>query len=613
MKTLFLSALLSLTLWAVPGQMTVHALPHDGVWLHGEWLFCPDRFLDPAQEAVDCQSVWVPREWGMQGLADRGFGTYRLELTLPEAGRYAIKIASAAAAYRLYADDRLVKSVGAAGTDAQTTEHAYHPYPVLFDANQRVRLTIHAANFAHRAGGLNVPVRLLPEAGVTRYELTLFGKDLFLLGAFGMMALYHFGLFVLRRRDKAALLFALFAASLSLRMATTGQKLLLSAWPEIPWTALLRLEYVSGYVTLPLFIAFIGVLYPANSHRLVIRAFGAVSTAFVLWALLMPPLWVTGSRIWFEWVLLAFVCYTLYILVRSALQRQQGAAVALTGFALFAATIFVDVLYFHSLIALKADLIPFGFFVFVLSWSFVLAQKYARAFETIDIQRQSLEEYKTQLEVKVEARTRALADSLREKELLLKEVFHRVKNNLQLIIGLIGLKMRRVDSSEAKETLREMEGRIKAIALVHERLYQGDRVGHLELGGYIRAIAAQLILLEEERRIELSVRGEPLYLELEQAVLVGLILNELLTNSLKYAFEKIGGSIGVEYREEDDRCILLYRDSGPGWPAGFDPQSAKTLGMRMITALSRQMGGTFRILPQQGGGAVELTFAKAGT
>lgn len=272
----------------------------------------------------------------------------------------------------------------------------------------------------------------------------------------------------------------------------------------------------------------------------------------------------------------------------------------------------IDVLYFHSLIALKADLLPLGFFVFVLSWSFVLAQKYAGAFKTIDNQRQSLEGYKTSLEEKVELRTRALADSLQEKELLLKEVFHRVKNNLQLIIGLIGLKLRRVESDEAKASLRDMEGRIKAIALVHERLYLGDRVGHLELGDYIRAIAAQTALFSDGRRIDLQIKGEPLYLGLEQAVLAGLIINELITNSLKYAFRAAqDGTLRIGYEETDGLYRLLYRDNGPGYAAGFNPESAKTLGMRMITTLARQMGGGFKVLFGQTGAAVELTFPKA--
>lgn len=190
---------------------------------------------------------------------------------------------------------------------------------------------------------------------------------------------------------------------------------------------------------------------------------------------------------------------------------------------------------------------------------------------------------------------RAQSALLAEKEVLLRELHHRTKNNLQIVSSLLGLTFNGFSDPAVSAAVGEMQGRIATIALSHEKLYRAPDVARIDLGAYIAELG-RLILSSEEagQRVAFESETEALPVTVETASPCGLVINELITNSLKHAFPGGGhGLIRIELSRGDANLVFLrYRDDGVGLPAGFDAERASTLGLSLISSIVLgQLGG----------------------
>ena len=200
----------------------------------------------------------------------------------------------------------------------------------------------------------------------------------------------------------------------------------------------------------------------------------------------------------------------------------------------------------------------------------------------------------------------AVKTSLAEKEALLQEVHHRVKNNLQIVTSLLQLQRRQLADPAVQVAFAETENRVRAMALVHQRLYQHGTLSSLDFADYLRSLGAQLMQsFGSERLVRVEYRVKPLRLPLATAIPLGLIVTELITNALKYALAQRGdGVLGIELAPDDggQGLLLVISDNGPGLPAGFEPARSRGLGMRLVQTLSRQIGATVAFGTAPGGG-----------
>ena len=191
---------------------------------------------------------------------------------------------------------------------------------------------------------------------------------------------------------------------------------------------------------------------------------------------------------------------------------------------------------------------------------------------------------------------RALRASLEEKEILLKEIHHRVKNNLQIISGLLYLQEESVQDPVALESFRESRSRIASMALVHEEIYRSADLSRIRLDTYVQDLVPKLfgpMGRGPSLRLELELELAPIAVPIEQAVPAGLVVNELLTNAHKHAFAgRDSGRLRILLREQDGLVSILIGDDGPGLPEGFDPDRTGTLGMQLVANLARQLGGS---------------------
>ncbi len=200
--------------------------------------------------------------------------------------------------------------------------------------------------------------------------------------------------------------------------------------------------------------------------------------------------------------------------------------------------------------------------------------------------------------------------SLKEKEVLLREIHHRVKNNLQIISSLLSLQSRYFRDSQYMEMFKESRNRVRSMALIHEKLYQSEDMANIDSAEYIKTLVHELIrsYRVDPDRVRIKIEVEDVSLGVETAIPCGLIINELLSNSLKYAFPDNKGEITVGLQSVDGITELTVSDNGVGIPDNIDLKNVETLGLRLVTILAEgQLHGNIDLIRKKGT-EVRITF-----
>jgi two-component sensor histidine kinase len=191
-----------------------------------------------------------------------------------------------------------------------------------------------------------------------------------------------------------------------------------------------------------------------------------------------------------------------------------------------------------------------------------------------------------------------------EKEVMLKEIHHRVKNNLQIIASLLNIQAHYARDEGAAEVLSECHNRVRSMALVHESLYSSENLAKVNFARYVSRLAESLFSSfgVDNQKIKLDLDLDDVLLSIDRAIPCGLIVNELVSNCLKHAFPgDRNGTIEIKLKRLGaDDVLLNVKDDGVGVPQGLDPQKTQTLGLKLVSDLTRQIKGTFRFTSSAG-------------
>lgn len=393
-------------------------LAKDGpVDLSGEYEFYWKQHLMPAEflKPTPPQKtgfIKVPGYWNSfkidgKGLPGVGYATYRLTVILNEPQRYlAIKFLEMSTAFDIYVDNDKIISVGSAGISRETTLPRFLPNVVDFENEHRiVHIIFHVSNFHHRRGGAWETIKFGFEKDIRNLFNESLSIDLFLFGSIFIMGLYHLGLFLLRTKDRSPLFFSLICFLISMRLLTTGERYLAHFIPHIDWELMIKLEYLSFYLAIPIFAKFMQLLFSDFSKWFLhlVAAIGIMVSATVVF---------TSARIYshtlpiYEITTIVVFIYGLYVLVVSMLKANIEAYVFFFGFLVLSFTVINDILHVERIIQTRF-MAPFGLFIFILFQAFLLSFRFDRALTVVETQtielRDTLESYKKEIIERVEA------------------------------------------------------------------------------------------------------------------------------------------------------------------------------------------------------------------
>ena len=399
-------------------DLTDWVFKKDGpVDLNGEWEFywmqhlTPQDFTKTApirkKAFIKVPGYWKGFELEGKKLPGYGYATYRLQIVTDKPqGPFALRTVEISNAYTIYVNGQEIDSVGQAGINRQTT--VPREFPQIFDfepRSNRIELIIQVSNFHHRRGGVWEVIQLGREKDIRNAQEKRLSFDLFLLGSIFLMALYHLGLFMVRKKDRSALYFSVFCFLIALRLLTTGGRYLILLFPNVSWELMLKLEYLSFYLAVPAFGLFMQSIFQKFSER-ILRLLEGVAVAFSCAVVFSPARFFTHTLNIYEIFTLMIVIYGIYVIFASLTQKPIEAFVFLLGFAILCLTTINDMLHVEGVIH-TGFFAQFGFFFFILSQAFLLSYRFSAARTTVETQqkelRDTLESYKAEIKERVSA------------------------------------------------------------------------------------------------------------------------------------------------------------------------------------------------------------------
>jgi two-component sensor histidine kinase len=588
---------------AVAGVLDLRAWDFDregSTRLGGEWKFYPGRLLreSDAGETLPFALRSVPHFWrGTEagGTHGRGAGTYRLRVLLPpNHPPLAIRNLTVTTAFELEVDGELLARGGRPALTPQGARAGYNPgVTQIHPLSDAMNILVRVSNHEYRSGGmwrtfiLGRADRLAGERTGRVYE------SLILFAAVWAISLNSLCIFLFRHRERTYLHFALFGLAIGLRPMVVGEYVLMGIFPAMPFDLLVRLEYATAFFSVPTSILFFLSLFGQTYHRRWVAALTLPFAPFVVFLLTTPLPFLTNSIFWFYAVALSAILVTAaFVLVRAAFRRRPGGLAMLIGGCIIALTAVNDIL-FSSFLIQTGSYLPYAIVLFVCLQAVVLARRFTAAFDAAEALSVRLA---TEVDHVTQARTR-LETLLHEKELLLNEVHHRVKNSLQIVSSIISLQTHRVKDPAVQAITRTIRDRIRAISLAHERLYDVGRAELVDLGGYVRELVGLNVsgFGLEDGRLDIRVNTDSVRVDADLCIDLGLILTELIANAFEHALlERGGGTLAITLRATDEEITLEVADDGPGFPDGFRAAESRSPGLRIVSTLLEKHGGSIR-------------------
>ncbi|WP_159887821.1 sensor domain-containing diguanylate cyclase [Paenibacillus puerhi] len=475
------------------GRLELAAIPFGTpkkVSLDGEWKFYWNRLIEP--DRIDTQSpdalVQVPSTWDkitMEGATPGGLGyaTYALQVTnIPVGQTLALEVPTILTAYKLWINGNLVSSVGEVGTSPEAASPNRKAITIPFVADQpELNLVIQVSNYSNNHGGIWQSLWLGDSEALLARKQIRISLEMFLAGALFIMAVYHSGLWLIRRNDKSSLYFGLYCFFISSRGLFIGETLYIVLLPRFPWDSSIRIEFLCFYMSVTFALRFLRSLYPSECSEIVVKWVTRISVIFSLITLALPPPIFTNWLVYYQIVTVISVLYAVFVFALACYRRREGSLICAAGGIVLAATVINDILFQHGY-AKSENLVMLGLFSFVLAQSIILSKKFSKAFTSSEELAQNLMVLNNTLEEKVKERTSDL------------EKLNTILESQSLADALTGIPNRRHFTLAASRSWTEAQEKQACLAILlmdidHFKSYN-DTHGHLMGDACLQKVAA---------------------------------------------------------------------------------------------------------------------------
>ena len=368
--------------------------------ISGEWAFYWGELLQPDQirhpilaPYVNAPDIWSNYEIEGESFGPEGYATYYLTIYPPNTrNTYGLYSQGQDSAYKLWIDGRLIAENGQVGTNLQAMIPKKYPQTVFFELDEDpAEVVLQISNFHHRNGGFRNNLLLGLAEPVHQYHLQIWFVDAISVGILFIMGLYHFFIYIYRKKNKAPLYFAIVTWMMAIRIGITNQNTLLINLPEISWSLALRVEYLTFFLGPPFFSLFMKSLYPKEIHNWFIRTTFGLGVGFSIFMLFTDTLTFSYTPPYYQIVLLFVIIYYVYFLWQIIANRREGAVPIAIATVIVFATVIIEALSLRGFLP-YGQIAPYGFLAYIFVQAILLSSKISRAYNKVESLSTELEE-----------------------------------------------------------------------------------------------------------------------------------------------------------------------------------------------------------------------------
>ncbi|MCD4743283.1 MAG: 7TM-DISM domain-containing protein, partial [Desulfobacteraceae bacterium] len=372
------------------------------VVLNGEWRFFWNHLLNPEHFSSNSipeitgyynfPGIWNNYESKGEKFSGNGYATFVLTiLHNAQEERLALEIEDMSSAYSLFLDNRKISSNGVVEKSHDTMVPEYKPAIVHFiPSGNKMHILLQISNFHHRKGGPWTHILLGQAKQIHEGQAKKFFLNMFFIGCIFIMGLYHLGLFLLRRKFKSPLYFSVFCLLIVLRSLLINERYLHVLLPKISWAILLKMEYLSFYLSLPILAMFIFSLFPKNFSIKVLRLIQTVALVSSLIVIISPASFFSHTAQVYQGITFFSCLYLFYVLLFAYRQNREGTRILLIGGIFLFLSVVYDMFRANGFIQ-TASFLPIGMFIFIFSQAVLLSMRFSKALDRVEKQKERLQ------------------------------------------------------------------------------------------------------------------------------------------------------------------------------------------------------------------------------